>query len=158
MLWSLSCTSKGAIFTPSQRPGVTGLGVKTQGSLSQGGEGEGSVAHKAVIASWSGEGSDVAKLAQFFPAATAVRIPVRVSRQDGHGEAGAEETMIEFGTPSEVLFSARLPLEFGDRIRLVNGEGLLEAEASVVAVQYHQGKTAVAARFTGPAANWVIRK
>ena len=138
--------------------GMTGSRVKTQGSPSQGGEGEGSVAQKAVIASWSSEGSDVAKLAQFFPAATAVRIPVRVSRLDGPDEPAVEDTVIEFGTPSEVLFSARLPLEFGDRIRLVNGEGLLEAEASVVAVQYHQGKTAVAARFTGPAAHWVIRK
>jgi len=116
------------------------------------------VVQKAVIAPWSGEESDVSKLAQFFPAATAVRIPVRVSRLDGHGEAAVEETVIEFGTPSEVLFSARLPLEFGDRIRLVNAEGLLEADAAVVAVQYHQGKTAVAARFTGPVANWVIRK
>jgi hypothetical protein len=137
---------------------VAGLGVKTQGSPPQGGESEESVAEKAVIASWSGEESDVSKLAQFFPAATAVRIPVRVSRLDGHGEATVEETVIEFGTPSEVLFSARLPLEFGDRIRLVNAEGLLEADAAVVAVQYHQGKTAVAARFTGPVANWVIRK
>lgn len=114
------------------------------------------MAHKAVIPSWTGPQSDVARLAQFFPAATAIRIPVEVSRVAEDG--GAERTVIEFGTAREVLFAAQLPLEFGDRIRLVNAEGLLEAEAEVVAVQYHQGKTTVAARFTGPVANWVIRK
>jgi len=117
----------------------------------------GCVAQKAVIPSWTDEPSDVARLAQFFPAATAIRVPVQVCRVDGQSDAG-EQTVIEFGTPCEVLFAAKLPLEFGDRIRLVNGEGLLEAEAEVVAVQYHQGKTVVAARFSGPVTNWVIRK
>jgi len=115
------------------------------------------VAHKAVTAPWSGEASDVAKLAQFFPSATAVRVPVRVVRLDAQGGSASEHTLIEFGTAREVLFSATLPLEFGDRIRLENADGLLDAEAAVVAVQYHQGRTAVAARFTGPAGNWVIR-
>ena len=116
------------------------------------------MAHKAVMAPCSGEASDVAKLAQFFPAATAVRVPVRVLRLDTHADPAAEETIIEFGTAREVLFSANLPLEFGDRIRLENADGLLNAEAAVVAVQYHQGRTAVAARFIGPVGNWVIRK
>lgn len=115
------------------------------------------MAQKAVIPSWAGEPSEVARLAQFFPAAAAVRVPVQVCRIDSQHDA-EEHTIIEFGTPREVLFAAKQPLEFGDRIRLVNAEGLLEAEAEVVAVQYHQGKTAVAARFTGPVANWVIRK
>lgn len=115
------------------------------------------MAQKAVIPSWTGEPSDVAGLARFFPAATAVRVPVQVCHVGGQRDA-EEHTVIEFGTPCEVLFAAKLPLEFGDRIRLVNAEGLLEAEAEVVAIQYHQGKTAVAARFTGPVANWVIRK
>ena len=115
------------------------------------------MAHKAVLEPWSGQASDVAKLAQFFPAAMAVRVPVRVLRVDAHGGTASEQTVIEFGTSREVLFSATLPLEFGDLIRLENADGLLDAEASVVAVQYHQGRTAVAARFTGPAGNWVIR-
>lgn len=115
----------------------------------------GHVAQKAVIPSWTGEQSDVARLAEFFPAATAIRVPIQVCRVEGQD---AEQTVIEFGTPREVLFATKLPLEFGDRIRLVNAEGLLEAEGEVVAVQYHQGKTAVAARFIGPVANWVIRK
>ena len=115
------------------------------------------MAQKAVIPSWTDEASDVAKLAQFFPSATAIRVPVEVCRVGDERDL-QEQTVIEFGTSREVVFAAQLPLEFGDRIRLVNAEGLLEAEAEVVAVQYHQGKTAVAARFTGPVANWVIRK
>lgn len=115
------------------------------------------MAHKAVIPSWTGQQTDVARLAEFFPAATAIRVPVRVCRvEDRH--PSEEETVIEYGTPREVLFAAKSPLEFGDRIRLVNMEGLLDAEAEVVAVQSHEGKTAVAARFLGPVANWVIRK
>jgi hypothetical protein len=116
------------------------------------------VAHKAVIASWAAEESGVAKLALYFPSATAVRVPVCVSRINEHGEDLQEETVIEYGTPCEVLFAANLPLEFGDRLRLHNSDGLLEAEAVVVAVLYHESKTAVAARFSGPVANWVIRK
>ncbi len=115
------------------------------------------MAQKAVITAWAEERSDVARLAKFFPAATAIRVPVQVCRVDSQQDA-EEQTVLEFGTSCEVLFAAKLPLEFGDRIRLVNAEGLLEAEAEVVAVQYHQGKTAVAARFTGAVANWVIRK
>ena len=113
------------------------------------------MSQKAIVASWAAGGSFVAKLAQFFPSATAVRIPVTVSAA---GEQMSEETTIEFGTPREVLFASNLPLEFGDRLRLENSEGYLRAEASVVAVQYHEGRTAVAARFEGEPANWVIRK
>lgn len=116
------------------------------------------MAHKAVMAPSTDEAADVAKLAQFFPAATAVRVPVKIIRLNAHGDTATEDTVIEFGTAREVLFSANLPLEFGDRVRLENADGLLDAEAAVVAVQYHQGRTAVAARFVGPVGNWVIRK
>ncbi len=115
------------------------------------------MAHKAVIASLPAAESGLSKLALYFPSATAVRVPVRVSRIDAPGEGSFEETVIEFGTPSEVLFAVEEPLEFGDRLRLYC-DGLLNAEAAVVAVLYHDGKTAVAARFCAPVANWVIRK
>lgn len=115
------------------------------------------MAHKAVIASWAAETSGLSKLALYFPSATAVRVPVRVSRIDQQDEDSVEETVIEFGTPSEVLFAVEQPLEFGDRLRLYC-DGLMNAEAVVVAVLYHDSKTAVAARFCAPVANWVIRK
>lgn len=97
--------------------------------------------------------SAVARLAQFFPQASPVRIPVRVT--DG-GEL-SENTVIEFGTPREVLFACTLPLEFADELRLRNADGSLDTSAFVVAVQYHGGKTAVAARFAGEIANWIVK-
>jgi len=116
------------------------------------------VANQAAVSS-AGE-SSVGKLAQFFPDAVAVRIPVRVTGLGSHGTAPAgsalqENTVIEFGTPDEVLFASSLPLEFEDRVRL---ESSLKTEASVVAVQYHHGRIAVAARFVRALANWIIKR
>jgi len=68
-----------------------------------------------------------------------------------------ESTVIEFGTPREVLFSCVTPLEFADLLRLRNSDGSLDIEVSVVAVQYHPGKTIVAARFTGDVPNWIVK-
>jgi len=65
--------------------------------------------------------------------------------------------VIEFGTPNEVLFASTLPLEFEDRIRLLNSDGSLDARATVVAVRYHGGRKAVAARFVGQVENWIIK-
>lgn len=65
--------------------------------------------------------------------------------------------MIEYGTANEVVFASSLPLGFDDRLRLVNGDGSLSIEACVVAVQYDNNSTAVAARFSHPVANWIIQ-
>jgi hypothetical protein len=101
--------------------------------------------------------SCTAKLAKFFPEASPVRIPVRLTRVVGEGNACTESTVIEFGTPREVLFSSTLPLEFADMLRLQNSDGTLDAEASVVALQYTSGRTAVAARFTQEVSNWIVK-
>ena len=103
-----------------------------------------------------GEQSAISRLARFFPEATPVRIPVSVSSRS-NGKAQSEATVIEFGTTREVLFSCRLPLEFADKVRLQNADGSLQTDAWVVAVHYHQGQAAVAARFTQEVANWVIK-
>ena len=79
---------------------------------------------------------------------------------DSRGRRGngfTESTVIEFGTPREVLFSSTLPLEFADMLRLQNSDGTLDAEASVVALQYTSGRTAVAARFTQEVSNWIVK-
>ena len=102
----------------------------------------------------------VAGLARFFPEAAPVRIPVELARG---GEPGSnarpftETTVIEFGTPREVLFACTTPLEFADVLRLRNSDGSLDIEAAVVAVQYHPGKTVVAARFIGDVPNWIVK-
>ena len=123
----------------------------------------------------------VSRLARFFPDATPVRIPVRVSRNqlDGGIELRAseekildglcngvsaenpwqplQETVIEFGTPQEILFVVAQPLEFADHLLVESRDGSLRAEASVVAVQYHPERTVVAARFLKPVPNWIVK-
>ena len=103
----------------------------------------------------------VSRLAKFFPQATPVRIPIRLSQTQGNGNGQestfSQETVIEFGTPREVLFALERPLEFGDRVLLESKDGALRAEASVVAVQYRPERTVVAARFLKDVPNWIVK-
>jgi hypothetical protein len=103
----------------------------------------------------------VCRLANFFPDATPVRIPIRLSRIEGNGNGLArtffQETVIAFGTPREVLFALDRPLEFADRVLVESKDGTLSAEASVVAVQYHPERTVVAARFLKEVPNWILK-
>jgi hypothetical protein len=99
----------------------------------------------------------VEKLAQLFPSASPVRLPVRVMTIGAGRQSLQEKTVIEFGTSQEVLFASTLPLEFEDRVRVVNSDGSLDARAKVVAVRYHDGRKAVAARFVGQVENWIIK-
>jgi hypothetical protein len=104
--------------------------------------------------------SIVAGLARFFPEATPVRIPVQLAHSlqtDDSASNFTESTVIEFGTPHEVLFSCKTPLEFADVLHLRNSDGSLDIEASVVAVQYHPGQTIVAARFLRDVPNWIVK-
>jgi hypothetical protein len=121
------------------------------------------MAHQATAPSRTAQSSTVADLARFFPEATPVRLPVQLTRGNcasngSKASAGLEEsTIIEFGTAREVLFACTTPLEFGDILRLRNSDGSLDTEASVVAVQYHPGKTIVAARFSNSVPNWIVK-
>ena len=122
------------------------------------------MAHEGTAQSRAGQGSTVAELARFFPEATPVRIPVQFTRQSTTSDATRpcaagiqESTVIEFGTAREVLFACATPLEFADILRLRNSDGSLDTDASVVAVQYHPGKTIVAARFVASVPNWIVK-
>jgi hypothetical protein len=103
----------------------------------------------------------VAGLARFFPEASPVRMPVQLARMvqgsDPDSAPFAESIVIEFGTPREVLFECNTPLEFGDDLRLRNSDRSFDVTASVVALQYHPGRTAVAARFHGEVPNWILK-
>ena len=99
----------------------------------------------------------VEKLARLFPEASAVRIPVTVMTLQNAMHPLQEQTVIEFGTANEVLFSSALPLEFEDGVRVLNADGSLDTRAFVVAVRYHEGRKAVAARFAGAVSNWIIK-
>jgi hypothetical protein len=135
----------------------------------------------------------VGRLARFFPDATPVRIPIKLSRSvvnananvdsnidssvggnddndlhagdisNGNSQVRAadnvffQDTVIQFGTPREVLFVVDHPLEFADRVLVETSDGSLHAEASVVAVQYHPEWTVVAVRFLKPVPNWIVK-
>jgi hypothetical protein len=99
----------------------------------------------------------IAKLAQLFPSASPVRISVRVTALGARRKRMHEQTTIEFGTAQEVLFFSTLPLEFEDRLRLANADGSLDAHATVIAVRYHGGRKAIAARFAEEVGNWIIK-
>jgi len=116
----------------------------------------------------------VSRLARFFPDATPVRIPIKLSRTQNYGSNGNgngdltthehenenvffQDTVIEFGTPHEVLFVLDRPLQFADRVLVESNDGSLHAEAFVVAVQYHLDRTAVAVRFLKHVPNWIVK-
>ena len=95
------------------------------------------------------------QLARFFPRLPAVRIPVQVTPRR-YGQAGVKEiTMVEFGTPEYAIFVSQLALEFDDRVRLVRDGGGRSVEAAVIALQYHQGRKAVAVRFLDGPCEWM---
>lgn len=65
--------------------------------------------------------------------------------------------MVEFGGSEHAIFLSSLPLEFDDRVRIEperNGEA---ADAAVIAVQYHEGRKAVAVRFLQGPCTWVTQ-
>ncbi len=122
------------------------------------------MAYQAAAPARALDPSPVARLAKFFPLATPVRIPIRLSRAtNGHRGGKSEvpallqETVIEFGTPQEVLFAVDQPLEFGDRVLVESKDGALRAEGHVVAVQYQPERTVVAARFLKEVPNWIVK-
>jgi hypothetical protein len=115
--------------------------------------------HGVATARISQNDSPVAGLARFFPDATPVRMPVQLARLvEGSDPATFNEsTIVEFGTPREVLFSCKTPLEFADLLRVRTNDGSLDEVASVVAVQYQPGNTLVAARFMRSVPNWIVK-
>lgn len=102
-------------------------------------------------------GSVVKKLAELFPGAVLMRLPVEITPLRTAGAEVRENTVIEFGTANEALFASRLPLEFADRLKIENADGSLSAEAAVVAVHFELGRRAVAVRFSENIPNWIIR-
>jgi len=121
------------------------------------------VPNQATATAYALQPELVGRLAKFFPQATPVRIPVKLSRPrqgdsaDVDRDAETSDTVIEFGTSCEVLFATNRPLEFADRVLLESSDGSLRVEASVVAVQYHPSQTVVAARFLKNVPNWIVK-
>lgn len=99
---------------------------------------------------------ELERLAQFFPYGTRVKVPVEVERFP-LGSSEPMATVLEYGTSREVIFRCGLPMEFGERLRLRNKDGSLDAEAEVTAVQIGSSETLVAARFVTEIPNWIIK-
>jgi hypothetical protein len=96
------------------------------------------------------------QLARFFPRARRVRIPVQVTVCRGSSTSLREAAVVEFGSPEHAVFLSTLPLEFDDRVRIeTDGEGR-PALATVVGMQYHEGRKAVAVRFSQSPCDWVV--
>lgn len=97
------------------------------------------------------------RLARFFPLATPVRVPVQITALRAGTSRLREATVVEYGGTEHAIFLSSLPLEFDDRIRIERDRNGCAAEATVIAVQYHDGRKAVAVRFLqGPCA-WVTQ-
>jgi hypothetical protein len=96
-------------------------------------------------------------LARFFPNARAVHIAVEVTTLRGTRLQLREVTTLEFAAADHAIFLSTLPLEFDDRVRLKRGSNGSATEATVVAVQYHDGRKAVAVRFAPGPHDWVTQ-
>jgi hypothetical protein len=98
------------------------------------------------------------QLARFFPDTTEVRLPVQVTALRGGGSKLREATVLEFAGSQHAIFLSTLPLEFDDHVRVERDPRRAStADATVVAVQYHEGRKAVAVRFTQGLCDWVTQ-
>ena len=110
-----------------------------------------------VVEPAAGEPTCTAQLARFFPLASAVRIPVQVTALRSSNSRLREATVVEFCGPEHAIFLSTLPLEFDDKVKLKRERRGRSAEAAVIAVQYHDGRKAVAVRFLQDARHWVTQ-
>jgi hypothetical protein len=97
------------------------------------------------------------QLARFFPQLRAVRVPVQVTSLRSGATQLREASVVEFSSPQHAIFLSTLPMEFDDRVRLENVQDGRPAEATVIAVQYHEGRKAVAVQFSKSPCDWVTQ-
>jgi hypothetical protein len=95
------------------------------------------------------------QLARFFPQVAPVKIPAQVVAPRAGGKDLVEAVIVRFHGADHAIFLSTLPIEFNDPIRLVQKESGAVAEGSVVAVQYEEGRKALAVRFTNGSRAWV---
>jgi hypothetical protein len=103
------------------------------------------------------EKSCAEQLARFFPQTSAVRVPVQVTSPRGITNL-REATVVEYSSAHHAIFISTLPLEFGDRIRLEARPQGYQTEATVDALQYHEGRKAVAVRFLQGGCDWMTKR
>ena len=97
-------------------------------------------------------------LAKFFPATRPSHLSVQVTALRAGNSSLRETAILEFAAQDSVIFVSALPLEFADHVRLETGRKGCIADATVVAVQYHEGRKAVAVRFLNGPCAWVTQQ
>ena len=83
------------------------------------------------------------QLARFFHDVVPTGLQAVLELLRGGSRNMREAVVIEFAGPDKAIFNSRLPLEFEDRVQIENDRGY-RVRAKVIAVRYHDGKTAVA--------------
>jgi hypothetical protein len=109
------------------------------------------------VLSTASEQSCAEQLAKFFRNAMPVRIPVQVTALRGGNARLREATLVLFSTSEHAIFPSTLPLEFNDSVRIEGSHKKRVANAAVVAVHYHEGRKAIAVKFSQPVGNWVTQ-
>jgi hypothetical protein len=96
------------------------------------------------------------QLARFFPDVRPAGLPALLKLERNGSVSVREAVVVEFAGAARAIFTSSLPLEFDDRVQLENerGHGI---EAKVVAVQYYDGKTAVAVQILDGPFSWMKR-
>jgi len=125
--------------------------------LSHPGSARGTVHRSTKIAVTEQEPTCSRQLARFFPGAVAIRTPVQVVAVRGGSARLRERTVVEFGCRDHAIFLSTLPLEFDDHVRIEHETSGDAAEGTVIAVQYHEGRKAVAVRLQHGAGQWVSK-
>ena len=85
-------------------------------------------------------------LARFFADLRPAGMAALLTRSRPGSVSVREAVVVEFASAEKAIFTSRLPLEFEDQVHLENDRGY-GVEGKVVAVQYHEGKIAVAVEF-----------
>jgi len=127
--------------------------VKQSGQL-DGTEAFSTSGHVGVLEEQEPQGC-VEQLARFFPQALPIRLRAQVSAVRSGSAKLQESVTVEFAAPDCAIFASILPLEFDDRVRMEREGKSRKAEATVIAVQYHAGRKAVAVKFTQGPCEWV---
>jgi hypothetical protein len=98
------------------------------------------------------------QLAKFFPATRPSHLSVQVTALRPGNSSLRETTILEFAAQDNAIFVSTLPLEFADHVRLETERKGQTTDATVVAVQYHEGRKAVAVRFLNGPCAWVTQQ
>ena len=98
--------------------------------------------------------SSTEQLARFFRDVRPAGVQALLTLSRPGSVTVREAVVVEFASAEKAIFTSRLPLEFEDQVHLENDRGY-GVEGKVVAVQYHEGKIAVAVEFLDGPLSWM---